>query len=407
MTMTMTRAMRQVYIVAAKRTPFGTFGGTLKDLTATQLCVESSRAALRAGSIDPSLVDSVFVGNVLQTADDAAYMARHVQLQSNIPKDKPALTLNRLCGSGFQSVISGVHDVMLGEAHVSLCGGSENMSQAPLSAWGHHARFGTQLGAGLNLTDTLWSGLTDKHTNTPMGITAENLAIQYHITREEADAWAHRSQTLWANAEKAGYFNAEMAPIEIKLKKGTTTKTKIMSSDEHPRQVTMDKMATLPPVFQKNGTVTAANASGICDGAGTIIVASEEAVKQHDLKPMSRIVSYGIAGVEPTIMGIGPVPAIQQALKRANLSLNDMDRIEINEAFASQFIACERELGLNRDIVNTNGGAIALGHPLAASGSRIMAHLAHDLVRLGKKYAVGAACIGGGQGIAIVIENVS
>lgn len=240
-----------------------------------------------------------------------------------------------------------------------------------------------------------------------MGITAENLAIQYHITREEADAWAHRSQTLWANAEKAGYFNAEMAPIEIKLKKGTTTKTKIMSSDEHPRQVTMDKMATLPPVFQKNGTVTAANASGICDGAGTIIVASEEAVKQHDLKPMSRIVSYGIAGVEPTIMGIGPVPAIQQALKRANLSLNDMDRIEINEAFASQFIACERELGLNRDIVNTNGGAIALGHPLAASGSRIMAHLAHDLVRLGKKYAVGAACIGGGQGIAIVIENVS
>ena len=394
---------RTVYIVAAKRTPFGAFGGKLKDLTSTELCVESSKAALTAGQIDPSIIDSVFVGNVLQTAEDAAYIARHVQLKSDIPIDKPALTVNRLCGSGFQSIVSGVQDISLGEAQVSLCGGSENMSQAPLSAWGHQARFGVNLGAGMNLTDTLWSGLTDKHTNTPMGITAENLAEKYNITREDADAFAHRSQSLWAAAEKGGHFTAEMAPIEIKGRKGSET----MSSDEHPREVAMDKMAKLKPVFKKDGTVTAANASGICDGAGTVIVASEEAVKAHGLKPISRIVSYGIAGVEPKIMGIGPVPAIQQALQRANLSLDDMDRIEINEAFAPQFIACERELGFNRDIANTNGGAIALGHPLAASGSRIMAHLTHDLVRLNKKYAVGAACIGGGQGIAIVIENMS
>lgn len=394
---------KNIYIVGAKRTPFGAFGGKLMKVSATELCATSSKAALSAGNIDPSIVDSVFVGNVAQTSDDAAYIARHVQLKSDIPIETPALTVNRLCGSGFQSIVSGVQDILLGDSSVSLCGGSENMSQSPLAVYGHQSRFGVNLGAGMNLQDTLWSALTDKFTNTPMGVTAENLAEKYNITREEADEFAHRSQKTWAEAQKGGHFDAEIAPIDVKGRKGVET----MLVDEHPREVSLEKMAKLKPVFKKDGTVTAANASGICDGAGSVVVASEDAVKQHGLKPLARVVSYGIAGVDPSIMGIGPVPAIQLALKHAGLTLDDMDRIEINEAFAPQFIACERELGFDRSKANTNGGAIALGHPLAASGSRIMAHLTHDLIRINKRYAVGAACIGGGQGIAIVIENMA
>lgn len=396
-------SLPQVYIVAAKRTPFGSFGGSFKNINATSLATVASKAALEAGSVDPSLVDSVIVGNVAQTSTSAAYVSRHVLLQCGIPQASNALTINRLCGSGFQSIINGIQEIQCLQSKVSLCVGTENMSQSPLAVYGENARFGVPLGAGMALQDTLWSALTDDHIKTPMGSTAENLSEKYKLSRAECDVYAARSQSAWKVAHDAGVFKAELAPVTVPHKK----KALVISTDEHPREVSIEKLAKLPTVFKKNGTVTAANASGISDGAGAVIVASESAVMEHQLTPLARIVSYAVVGVDPSIMGIGPVAAINLALSRANLTLADMDRVEINEAFASQYLACEAELGLDRTISNINGGAIALGHPLGASGSRITAHLTHDLIRLNKKYAVGAACIGGGQGIAIVIENVT
>lgn len=395
--------MSGIFIVAAKRTPFGAFGGSLKAMTATQLGVVSTKAALAEGGIDPALVDHIFFGNVIPSSKDAAYLSRHVGLQSGIPITTPALTLNRLCGSGFETVSQGANLIKLGEANVVVCGGTESMSMAPLQANGLHARWGVSLGAGLALEDSLWSGLTDAHTNTPMGVTAENLAKQYNITRQECDEYAIRSQLTWAAAQEAGVFTAEMAPIELVTKKGTSTMTK----DEHPRpESTFESISKLKPVFSKDGVVTAANASGICDGAGTIILASEAAVKQYNLTPLARVVSTAVTGCEPTIMGIGPVEAIRKALVKADLLLNQVDRVEINEAFAAQFLACAKELELDMSKTNLHGGAISLGHPLGASGSRITAHLAHEFASSGAgNIHVGAACIGGGQGIAVVLER--
>lgn len=394
---------KNIYIVAAKRTPFGSFGGKLKDITATDLCAEAAKAAIAAAKLDPSLIDAVQVGNVSPTSADGAYISRHVGLKAGVPIEKPALTINRLCGSGFQSVIGGIHEILLGEAEITLAGGAENMSQSPLAVYGNQARFGVGLGAGLNLQDTLWSALTDSYSKTPMGITAENLAVKYGITREDCDVFSVRSQTLWAQANAAGHFDAELAPLDVKVGRNVEKFT----TDEGPRQVTLEKLAKLKPVFKKDGVVTAGNASGISDGAGAIILASEDAVRQHNLTPLARVVSYQVSGVDPTLMGIGPVPAIRGALARAGLTIDDIDIFDINEAFASQWLSCVKELGLNPDLVNQSGGAIALGHPLGASGSRITAHLAHALQRTGKKYAVGSACIGGGQGIALVLENAA
>jgi len=393
--------MSGIFIVAAKRTPFGSFGGSLKAMTATQLGVVSTKAAL--SGIDPALMDHIFFGNVIGSSKDAAYLARHIGLQSGIPITTPALTLNRLCGSGFETVTQGANLIRLGEAHMVVCGGTENMSMAPLQANGLQARWGVPLGAGLNLEDALWSGLTDAHSNTPMGVTAENLAKQYSISREECDEYAIRSQTLWSAARKAGVFKAEMAPIEIATKKGGVT---IMDTDEHPRpDSTLESISKLRPVFAKDGVVTAANASGISDGAGTIILASESAVAQHNLTPLARLVSTAVTGCEPTIMGIGPVEAIRKALAKVDWTIQDVDRVEINEAFAAQYLACEKALELDRTKTNCHGGAISLGHPLGASGSRITAHLAHEFATgTGNRY-VGAACIGGGQGIAVVLER--
>ncbi len=392
---------RAIYIVAAKRTAFGTFGGSLKNFSATDLGVIAAKAALEAGSVSPEVIDAVCFGNVSQTSADALYLARHIGLRNNVPVPVPALTVNRLCGSGFQSIINGAQDILLGDAEVVLTGGTESMSQAPYAVRG--TRWGTRLGTDVKMEDTLWSSLLDTFTGCTMAITAENLAEKYNVTREECDAYGLRSQQTWAAAQEAGRFDAEMAPIEIKSRKGT----KVFNVDEHPRpQSNLESMAKLPAVFKKGGVVTAGNASGICDGAGAIILASEEAVKQHGFKPLARLVQYEVAGVDPTIMGIGPVPAIKGSLTRAGLELKDMDLIEVNEAFAPQYIACERELGLDRERVNVDGGAIALGHPLAASGARIMTHLVHELRRREGRYAVGSACIGGGQGIAVVIERV-
>lgn len=391
--------MTNIFIVAAKRTPFGAFGGSLKKLSATELGYHATQAAISSANLDPSTIDAVYFGNVIQSSSDAAYLARHVGLKCGVPVSAPALTINRLCGSGFETVIQGAKSIKLNEAKIVICGGSENMSMAPLQVDGTDARFGVSLGAGLKLRDSLWDGLTDQHAGIPMGITAENLAEKYNISRQDCDEFAVRSQQTWANAQKNGVFDLEIEPIEIQSKKGA----KIVDTDEHPRpDTTLEKISKLRPTFKKDGVVTAANASGICDGAGAIILASEEAVKEHNLKPLARLASYHVAGCEPSVMGIGPVPAIQGALDSIGKTIADVDRMEINEAFAPQFLACAKELELDMNITNLNGGAISLGHPLGSSGSRITAHLANEFQRNEGNIYVGSACIGGGDRKSVV-----
>ncbi|KAJ3089554.1 3-ketoacyl-CoA thiolase, mitochondrial [Quaeritorhiza haematococci] len=380
---------------------FGGFGGKLAGYTASELGGIASKAAvaqLPAGVP----IDSVVYGNVLQTSADAAYLARHVGHRAGLDIKTPALTINRLCGSGFQSIINGAQEILLNEAEIVLTGGTESMSQAPYAI--RNVRLGTRYGVDLKAEDTLAHALVDSYPKrVPMGITAENLGKKYNLTRKDADEYALSSQHRWAAANEAGHFKEEITPIEVKVKKGTET----FAVDEGPRpKSTIESLAKLAPVFVKDtGLVTAGNASGINDGAASLIVASADAVKKHNLKPLARLVSWYYCGVEPEIMGIGPVPAIKGALKRAGLSLKDMSRVEVNEAFAVQYLAVEKELGLDRSTTNSNGGAIALGHPLGTSGARIMAHLTYELHRLQGRYAVGSACIGGGQGIAIVIER--
>lgn len=399
----MYKASKQIFIVGAKRTPFGAFGGSLKHLSATDLCVHSSKAAIAHANIDPSKVDSVFVGNVIQTGLDAAYLSRHVGLRCGLLEKTPCLTINRLCGSGFETVINGAEAIELGYSKISLCGGSENMSAAPLVVDGNKARWGVGLGQGLQMEDLLWKGLTDALAGLPMGMTAENLGEKFGITREECDNYAYQSQQRWKVAHDNGIFKNEIAPIEVEVKrKGLVT----IDADESPRPDTsLEKISKLPTVFKKNGLVSPGNASGISDGAGSILIASEDAVSENNLLPLAKVVAWNRVGCDPSIMGIGPVEAMKGALSIANLSMDDMDLIEINEAFAPQFLACAKELNLDMEKTNLNGGAIALGHPLGASGSRIVAHLTHELQRTQKKYAIGSACIGGGQGIAVIIER--
>ncbi|XP_010619996.1 3-ketoacyl-CoA thiolase, mitochondrial [Fukomys damarensis] len=394
--------LRGVFVVAAKRTPFGAFGGLLKEYSAIDLNEFAARAALFAGKVPPEIIDSVIVGNVIQSSSDAIYIARHVGLRVGVPKETPAITVNRLCGSGFQSIVNGCQEICVKDAEVVLCGGTESMSQAPFCV--RNIRFGTRFGFDLKLEDSLWEGLTDSHVKLAMALTAENLAVQHKISREDCDRYALQSQQRWKAANDAGYFNDEMVPIEVKTRKGKQT----MQVDEHPRpQTTLEQLQKLSPVFKKEGTVTAGNASGISDGAGAVIIASEDAVKKHNFTPLARIVGYFVSGCDPSIMGIGPVPAISGALKKTGLSLKDMDLVEVNEAFAPQYLAVEKSLNLDPSKTNVNGGAIALGHPLGGSGTRITTHLVHELRRRGGKYAVGSACIGGGQGIAVIIQNVA
>ncbi|RUS32713.1 Thiolase, N-terminal domain-containing protein [Jimgerdemannia flammicorona] len=410
-----TMAFRQVFIVSAKshqphhrlvsvphRTPIGTFGGKMRSMSASELGGIAAKAAL-ASLPKEFPVDSVIFGNVLQSDNAGPYLARHVSHRAGLPVHVPALTVNRLCGSGFQSVINGVHEIQLGESEIVLAGGAENMSKAPYTLSGS-SRWGQRYGIDPILEDSLAATLIDQYPNkTPMGITAENLAEKYGISREQCDEFALLSQQRYAAAQQAGRFDAEIVPIELKTKAGVES----LALDEHPRpQTTAATLAKLKPAFKPNGVTTAGNASGINDGAAAVIVASEDAVKRHGLTPLARIVSWQAVGVDPSIMGIGPVTAIQGALKRANLSLGDMEIVEVNEAFAAQYLAVEKELGLDRAITNANGGGIAIGHPLAASGARIVAHLTHELQRTRKKYAVGSACIGGGQGIAMIFERV-
>jgi acetyl-CoA acyltransferase 2 len=390
-----------VVVVAAKRTAFGAMLGSFKSVSATDLAVHTAKAALEQSGIDRHAVGHVIVGNVMQTSADAIYCARHVGLRAGLPLETPALTVNRLCGSGFQAVIQGAEQILLGETEAVLVAGTENMTQAPFQLRG--AREGWAFGKTPPIEDSLWSALTDSYGNTPMAITAENLAQKYGITREQCDAYALCSQQRWAAANEAGRFTREIAPYEVQTRKGPVT----FAVDEHPRpQSTLAALGKLAPVFQKDGVVTAGNASGISDGAAALVLTSEEYARSHGLAPLARVVQWGIAGVEPSLMGIGPAPAIRSALARAQLKQADVDLFEVNEAFAPQYLAVEKELGLDRSRTNVDGGAIALGHPLGASGARIVTHLVYELARRGGHYAVGSACIGGGQGIALVIERV-
>jgi acetyl-CoA acyltransferase 2 len=393
--------LKNVFIVAAKRTAFGKFGGKLKDLTATELQVIANKAAIEQSKLTADKIDTVIVGNILPSSIDCGYLARHSALKAGVPQNVPACTINRLCGSGFQSIVYGAQEIALGDAKVALCGGTENMSLAPYTLRGN--RFGTRLGTDLILEDLLWGGLTDSHVKMPMALTAEKLAELHKISREDADLFALQSQQRWQKAQDSGAFKDEIVPIPVKGKKGPES----FCVDEHPRgNATIQELNKLPAVFKKGGTVTAGNASGICDGAGAIILADEETVKANNLKPLARLVSYHVSGVDPSIMGIGPVPAIQNLLKKNKLTIDQIDLFDINEAFAVQFLAVQKELGLNPEKSNVNGGAIALGHPLAASGSRITANLIYELIRRKGKYAVGGACIGGGQGIAVLLQSV-
>jgi acetyl-CoA acyltransferase 2 len=397
----MAKLAKSIVIVGAKRTAFGAMQGTLKGVSATDLAVHAAKAALSQSGIALDAIGHVIIGNVMQTSPDAIYCARHVGLKAGLPITTPAVTVNRLCGSGFEAIIQGAHQLLLGEHDAVLVGGTENMTQAPHILRG--AREGWAFGKPPQVEDSLWSALTDSYTGTPMAVTAENLATKYNLTRAECDAYALSSQQRWAAANEKGVFKDEIVSVEIANKKGAIQ----FAVDEHPRpQTTLETLAKLPPVFKKDGVVTAGNASGICDGAACLVVTTEEFAKAKGLKPLARLVQWGVAGVDPAIMGIGPAPAIQHALARAELKQTDIDLFEVNEAFAPQYLAVEKELGLPRDKTNVNGGAIALGHPLGASGARITAHLVYELARRQGRYAVGSACIGGGQGLAVVLERI-
>ena len=392
---------KDVVILSGKRTPFATFGGSLKGFTATDLGVLSSEAAIEAAGITADQIDHTFFGNALQTSADAIYLARHVALRAGVPQEKPAVTVNRLCGSGFEAIMQGAKEVLLGGADVTLCGGTESMSQAPHVLRG--ARWGDlRLGpAGGAFEDLLWESLTDTNCDLTMAQTAEELAERYEVTREEADQVAFNSQQRAKAAWDGGRFDAEVVPVTIRSRKGETE----FARDEHMRpDATLAGLSALRPYFKKDGLVTAGNASGIGDGSASAVVASAQWAERNGLEPLGRIVSWGFVGVEPRVMGIGPAPAARMALEQAGLTLEDMDLVEVNEAFAPQYKSVEKELGLDPEKTNVNGGAIAITHPLAASGARITIHLLHELRRRGGRYGLGSACIGGGQGGAVIVE---
>ena len=388
-----------VYLIGGARTPMGEYAGALKDMSATELGAIAARAALERTGIEPGWVDHVVIGNVIQSSADAIYHARHVGLKAGIPIEVPALVVNRLCGSGIEAAAVGARLIRLGEAGVVLAGGTESMTQAPHVIRG--LRSGLRLGQG-KLEDSLWEALIDSYCGAPMAITAENCATKYGVTREDQDRFALRSQQLAAKAWDEGRLAEEVVPVELKGRKGV----QLFERDDHLRpETTMETLAKLAPAFKKDGGVTAGNASGIVDGGAALLMASEEAVRAHGLKPLARLTAYATVGVEPSLMGMGPAPAIRTLLSNTGLTLADIDLIEINEAFAAQYLSVEKELGLDREKVNVNGGAIALGHPLGMSGTRLLLTLMLEMRRRDVKRGIASACIGGGQGIAALLER--
>jgi acetyl-CoA acetyltransferase family protein len=393
-----------IAIVSGARTPFGRYCGKLKDFNAMDLAAVAAKGAIERAGVDAKDFDHAIFGNAQQTSGDALYGARHVGLRAGLPIETPALTVNRLCGSGMQAIVNAAQMVQLGEANVVLAGGMEAMSQAPFVIRG---RDGFTLSPGGKLEDSLMVALLDTYCGLYMANTAELYGEQQGITREMQDEFALRSQKCAEDAYKAGRLQEELVPVPLKDRKGEPS-GEMFTEDDHRRpQTTMEGLAKLKPAFGKNGTVTAGNASGIVDGGAAVVIMSLDEASKRSLKPLGRIVSWGIAGVDPKIMGRGPVPATKLALQKAGLTLDYIDLIEVNEAFAAQYLAVEKELGLDREKVNVNGGAIALGHPLGATGTRLIISLLYELRRRKKKYGLGSACIGGGQGIAMIVENLN
>ncbi|MCA9321019.1 MAG: thiolase family protein [Planctomycetes bacterium] len=399
--------MKPILIVGGKRTPMAEYCGTpgfgkLKSLSANQLGGHAIAAALADAKVAPADVDHVVMGNAMQTSVDAHYGARHAALQAGIPIEKPALTVNRICGSGVQSVVNAAQMMMLGEAGITVAGGMENMSQAPFCVYGHEVRAGIRFGSEPKMTDYLFSGLRDSYCDTYMAQTADAAAQEAGVTREECDVFAMRSHELGAKAVKAGLFAGEIAPVTVRQGRRET----IVDLDDHIKpETSLDALSKLRPAFGEGGLVTAGNASGIVDGAAALVLATEEQAKARGLRSRARIIGWHIVGVPPQLMSIGPVPAIKGLWDKTGIGRDQVDLYEINEAFAPQYLACEKALGLDRDRVNVNGGAIALGHPLGATGTRLLLTLTHELERRGGRYGIAAACIGGGQGIAMLIER--
>lgn len=387
-----------IVVLAGARTPFGNFGGTLADLTATDLAVAAAQAAIERAGVPKEEIDEVVFGNVIQTSADAIYLARHVGLRAGLPVEVPALTLNRLCGSGLQAILSAAQSLSLGTATYALAGGSENMSQAPHVVRG--ARKGFALGANTKFEDSLWAALTDSYNNTAMAVTAENLAKKYAISREECDEFALRSQTNALESQENGFFADEIVPVKVPGPKGSEV---VVDKDEGPRPgLSMEKLGKLPARFVKDGVVSPGNASGITDGAAAVVLTTVKQAKADGVSWIGRLVSSSVLGVDPDIMGIGPAATIPVALQRAKIAEKDLAVMEINEAFAPQVLACMKAMGTNGVRLNPHGGAISLGHPLGASGARLALTTLNDLRKRGGGYGVASACIGGGQGIAAV-----
>jgi acetyl-CoA acetyltransferase family protein len=390
--------MEKIFILDGARTAFGSFGGTIKDLSAIDLGVLAGKEAIERSSVKPEDIEESIWGNVVPSSKDAIYLSRHIGLKLGLPITSPALTLNRLCGSGMEAIIQAYRRIALSEASCILAGGSESMSQAPYVV--RNARWGARYG-NTEFEDSLAQGLTDLYVNLPMGNTAENLADQYKISRQEQDDWAVISQTRAEKSTQSGILKEEIVSVTIPGKKPI-----VFDADEFIRgSASKDKMPELKPAFKKDGTVTAGNASGINDGASAVLVASESFAKKTGKEPIAIIKGFGHSGCDPAKMGIGPALAIPKALKMAGLELKDIGLFEINEAFAAQYLAVQKELNLNPEITNVNGGAIAIGHPLGASGNRVSLTLAYEMKRRNVRYGVASLCIGGGQGIALVLEN--
>lgn len=392
--------MREIVIVSAARTPIGSFGGSLKDVSAVTLGTVAAKGAIKRAGIDPAIIDEVIIGNVLQ-GGLGQNVSRQIAMAAGVPKEVPSMTLNKVCGSGLRTVGIAASIIKAGDADCILVGGTESMSQTSYMV--PAARWGARMGDAKMVDVMVHDGLTDIFNNYHMGITAENIVEQWGLTREELDQFAAASQNKAEVAIKAGKFKDEIVPVEIPQRKGDPI---LFDTDEYPKSgTTVEGISKLKPAFKKDGTVTAANASGINDGAVALIVMSKEKADSLGLNYLCKIKSYASAGVDPSIMGIGPIPASNKALKKANLTIKDMDLIEANEAFAAQSIAVGKELGFNPETLNVNGGAIALGHPIGASGARILVTLLYEMIKRDSKYGLATLCIGGGQGTALIVER--
>lgn len=391
---------KEIVILSGARTPFGAFGGGLASCTATDLATSATVGALERGKVEPAQVDYLVMGNVCQTSKEAIYLARHVGLRAGAKTETPALTINQLCGSGVQAAIQAANLINADQAEIVVAGGTDALSMAPYSNWG--MRWGGRMGH-MELWDSL--DIRDTLCDCSMGETAENLQAKFNIDRQAQDQFALESQKKAKEAIEASRLAQEIVPVQTKDRKG---KPATVSKDEHPRSdSTIEALSALKPAFRKGGTVTAGNACGIVDGGSALVITTAERANKIGEKPLSRIVSWAVAGVPPEIMGIGPVYAVPPALKKAGLQLKDMDLIEINEAFAVQYLACEKELGLDRSKVNVNGGAIAIGHPFGATGGRLLLSISLELRRRRQRYGLVSLCIGGGMGIAMIVESIN